>query len=255
MKHLISKLGIILAVIMITGSVQATPLSGVWDGWTQFADGEETSSTNTNTAVGPGYGGQLFDAEYLFYKLDTVNNTLSVGLQAGFNLVTGTVTVGGHPYYAGDLALSFDGNTSNYEYAVDFGLLTKDYNLNKVDAGTGTGIDGAGLYSVSAWNNGVYGGFTVSNPFAMDAGSLVAGINNASGSGTADGVTSYYRQVTFDLSGLGLGDSYQVDAHWTMSCGNDNINGSFNVQEPSTLFLLGLGLLGLGLVRMRKVKA
>lgn len=253
MKHILRRLGIIFTATLITGAAHATPLTTVWDGWNLFADGEETSSTNTNTQVGPGYGGQLFDAEYLFYKLDTVNNTLSIGLQTGFNVDSGLVTHSGKNYYAGDLALSFDGDASTYEYAVDFGRYTEDYYGNVVGAGT----DPEGLYSVTSWNTGVYTGFTVSNPFAMNGGSIVANAlsNNGTGSGTADGVTSYYRQVTFDLSGLGLGDTFQVDAHWTMSCGNDNINGSFNVQEPSTLFLLGLGLLGLGLIRLRKVKA
>ena len=254
--------GSALIIFLFALNASATPLGGgVWNGWIQFADGDETHLDNGGY-IGPGYGGQVFDAEYLFYKYDHNANTLSIGLQTGFNVVDGVVNYAdGRSYYAGDLALSFDDDSSSYEYAVDFGLGTRDFDGKTVDAehdgihSGDSGVDQAGLYSVSTWNTHVYSGYTVSNPFAMDGGSLITSIgdnDNIAGSGTADGVTSYYRQVTFDLSGLNLGDEFTVDTHWTMSCGNDNINGRLSVEEPSSLLLMGLGLLSLGLVRLRK---
>lgn len=215
----------------------AAPLS-LWSSgnWQQFANDDGVGSGGY---VNPGWGGQSFDAEYLYYKV--TGNVLSVGLQTGFDVVTGKVTYGGTNYYAGDLALSFNngvtlGNASTYEYAIDFGLLTKDISQVKVDAGSGTGIDAAGLYSVSAWNNNI--SFGSSAPFAMDAGSLVAGLlsNSAGQEGT-----SFYRMVSFDLAALGLNDTtFLLDAHWTMSCGNDAIDGQFTATapEPKSLYLL-----------------
>jgi len=238
MKNLV-KIAVSVTYLAFSANVFATPML-FWeaDGWTQFADDE-------GMAEGPGVGGQAFDAEYLYYKTD--GNTLYLGLQTGFDVDAGVQEYGGKDYYAGDFALSFDGDViigdaSTYEYGVDFGLLTKDY----YDVTPGVGD--AGLYSDLTWNNGVYTGHQISNPFAMDAGAL-SGSLLTNLSGNID--DSFYRTVSFDMAGLGT----EVDLHWTMSCGNDNINGSFSVPEPGIMSLMGMGLLGLVFVRRRKLKA
>ncbi len=255
MKNLV-KIALTLGCLALSAAASASPLA-FWagDGWTQFADDDGMSE-------GPGVGGQAFDTEYLYYKLS--GSILSLGLQTGFNVTDGYQQYGSGWYYGGDLALSFDGATigddSTYEYGVDFGLYTKDYSsVNKsflnttgqVDMG-GTigefGTDAEGMYSVSTWNNNVYSGHHISDPFAIDVGSLHTSLlsNDSNSSGNM-----FWRTVSFDMSGLGT----DIDVHWTMSCGNDNINGGFSVPEPSLLSLLGIGLLGLGLVRRRKAKA
>lgn len=264
-KYLLSAI-VLLGAPLFSSPLNAAPLSA-WDSsWTQFANDDGYTS---NGYVNPGWGGQAFDAEYLYYK--RTGNTLSIGLQTGFDLSDGRQQYGSDWYFAGDLALSFDGDTSGsggsgYEYGVDFGLLTKDYSAHhkalgdatgRVDMGSGNGIDPAGLYRNVGWNNGVYSHFHVSDPFAMDAGTLVtgAGFSQSTGSGMAGGETSYYRSVSFDLTALGLDltQPIDLDAHWTMSCGNDAIDGHASVPEPGALILMASGLFGLvGIRRLRR---
>ncbi len=267
-KMLFSSIVALVATQFVVTHVNATPLS-IWDStWTQFAADDGVAAGGY---VDPGWGGQAFDAEYLYYKVE--GNFLYLGLQTGFDLIDGVQTFSSKQYWAGDLALSFDGNAitgpanpttmaNSYEFGIDFGLKTADYNSLNVDAvknsvdGQGVGKDMAGIYRVNdgQWNTNMVNSFeNDSSPFAMDQRWDGTGANpflaelllNEAGT---DG-TSFYRYVAFDLTTLGLAslDNIAMDAHWTMSCGNDNINGqaSFSAPEPSGLILVAMGLIGM----------
>lgn len=244
---------------VLASSVSFAGQLPIFTGWTAF--GSEDQSGTGNYYLTPGWGGQSFDAEYLFYKLN--GNKLSIGLQTGFNVTSNNGQVyDGHTYYAGDLALSFDGNKSSYEYAIDFGNLTKNYAGNTAISaqGNASGIDTGGLYKANSWNNDIYfytnGGFSA--PYGVSSGSLLVaqnGSNFSEGSGVVGSDKSYYSIFTFDLSNItGLQSNFILDAHWTMSCGNDAIDGRValsKVPEPSPFVLFSLGLVGLVIARRR----
>lgn len=225
----------VVFLLSISNLVYSAPL-GFWDveGWTQIADDD---GVGQNGFVNPGWGGQGFDAEYLYYK--TEGSILSIGLQTGFDVLDGKYRYNRKNYYSGDLALSFDNDSSSYEYGIDFGLFTRDFYGRRVDAGNDrSGVDAAGVYAVSDWNNNIE--FPQAAPFAITDGTLVSGLlsNSAGKSGS-----SYFRTVSFDLSTMDIDQSWSVDLHWTMSCGNDFIEGNIatDVPEPGSLILLFLG--------------
>lgn len=182
MKALTKSL-LVAAVSSLAVTAQAGKLS-VWNtgGWQQFdapitAPGvrhealnsgavskyDLNRQTNDNNYIRKNQG-QNFDAEYLFYKYDPQTKQLSLGLQTGFNLVTGknvdsttnwagtnrTTTI-----YGGDLRLTIGGKY----FAVDFGLASKTTQKTKtgmwvVNSSTGgqslSGAGDAGVYETTA---------------------------------------------------------------------------------------------------------
>ena len=82
--------------------------------------------------------------------------------------------------------------------------------------------------------------------------SMATATNNTGTWTVGNGFLSF----SFDTAGLNL-DPRNFGFHWTMYCGNDVIEGlgqATAVPEPGPvgLFLLGLGVIGLGAVRQRK---
>ncbi len=76
------------------------------------------------------------------------------------------------------------------------------------------------------------------------------------GYGTSSDDFDDYLSLSFSLADLGISTGQELGFHWTMTCGNDVIEGALTpVPEPATMLLFGTGIIGLaGFVRRRNKK-
>lgn len=133
-------------------------------------------------------------------------------------------------------------NTFGYDYVFDLDFAAMTYNLVAID-------------SRSTVKNVYYEKNQGSNPWRYDGGGtvLASGAITYTG-GLTDAQTGFqggtHNAATVDLSPISSAISDGFIAHFTMQCGNDDLMGG--TPEPATVVLLGLGLLGVITLRMRK---
>lgn len=190
--------------------------------------------------LNPGYGGQGFDVEAMYFQRDTTFAYFAI--ISGFPL-EGRI-YGGAPYYAGDVAFDF-GADGSYE----FGLETGAANRGK-------------LYGNPTWNQPL---FTVCGPYDIATGTLLGSVafGYDKTSYLANGHYAFEFAIPISYFGSFWGDpsgTPKFNMHWTMSCGNDCLELNVPADpargpnipltpEPSTYVLLTLGLLGLAAAR------
>lgn len=259
-----NKINLITSALLMSVSVTANAgiITEIGSGWEVLASEDQSTYKLT-----PGFGGQYFDAEYLLYKYNETSKELTVALQTGFDVTNDNhIIYNKESYWGGDIFLSFDGDDTKFEYALDFGFATgtwSERNKSLATSGSISAVD-SGLYDVTSYNNDTYYN---SDPFAMQSGTLIGDSSsvdfNEYQGFNADGYDgnniSYVKTATFNLGLLATLDISKLDAHWTMSCGNDGITGHgeippTSVPEPSSIALLSTGLIGLlgGLFVRRK---
>lgn len=235
-----------------------TPIAGV------FSHEEDTNDNSNSYYLGPNWGGQNYDAEWLGVHVD--GNTLYIGLS------TGQRPDNGLAYYSpGDIRLE----TSAGRFGIEVGGGIGDagaaatFSITEGDDGTTYGLNGSG-YTTSVATS------------AADAGAIYKGgdwINDPIGPagpvqlddsalGTFVGMSDYIYsdggtlqhgiiELSFDMSLLGNGVDIN-GIHWRPSCGNDELNLSVvgvrtqEVPEPGTVALFGTALAAFVWVRRRK---
>lgn len=165
-------------------------------------------------------------------------------------LSTGWMPKGSSPYNADNAA---NGNHWTYAFSLDDPLNNSGGNgtIYALGAGNGTNHNPDALLSDDFMNCAGHCTYRNGQEVAVDKDHATA--TNNTGSWT---VGNGFLSFSFDTAGLSL-DPNSFGFHWTMYCGNDVIEGLADptvVPEPAPvgIFLVGLGLIGLGVRRQRK---
>lgn len=205
---------------------------------------------------------QSWDLEGVFQKGSVLT------MIGGYNFKAGNLG-----FTSGDLFISTTGNygtpignfgsnatvknSFGYEYVLDINWSTLAFTVYKL---------GDNAYTQTAYYSQNQTDGATSNPwqYARGGEEVGSGIGQDLGKVTDSGflgwlgdnnhyAVSFDLNAVFDDANLHGGNFY---SHFTMGCGNDNLigQGAIPAPEPSTLLLLGAGLLGLGFARSRSVK-
>ena len=272
----------VLAMVVCAGSAPALTTDGSWTDWFTYGGNVADTTWNENQVTllnpnirtqndeegpSPGGGGQDFDIEQIFYFYEDFGPAPNSGGILHIGLVTGFPSGGTQNLYAGDMFIDL-GNTGGYDIAVAVGTENTVANLG----GTRFGQAWANTNNPNWALEGVNTPFTNSNPYRVDqdAANLADNLGQdlaADGRGAdtytdavivawgGQGVHNFLEiSVVIDgslentLTGIGGG----VGLHWTMLCGNDEIDVEDDdpfppVPEPATMVLLGMGVLGIAL--------
>jgi hypothetical protein len=219
------------AAMVVDGSLADWGVApGAYNGsqlqWTPGA-GVSYISEDQNPAVdylSPGWGGQRFDVEALYFKKEADI--------AYFAVVAGFPAAGYPGYNAGDLAIDF-GSNGSFEFGVVAGAIA----------------DQGHLYGNAGW---LAPTFVQSGPFELASGDDLGAV----GFGYKDIGNGHY-VYEFGVPVLKFGSFWTNEnpdftLHWTMSCGNDALDlrvPAVHSPEPGTYALLLMGLSSFGLLR------
>lgn len=195
-------------------------------------------SGDGNGYVGPAWGGQDFDMEAMYLYVDNASRTVYFALSTGVEQL-GSRTWNGETIHTGDVF--FDFGQDGWDTAVKT---------------TQTALNTVGTASVLQ-------GFTQLQPnYALASTPWAAAGGTTVGNATfiyTDDATKYDHNIVelcFQMTALQWSQylANGLGVHWTMECGNDVGEVFLDapiVPEPTSIVLVGLGLAGFMVRRLR----